>query len=277
MGNASGIVRAFPYPVLEDGNLSFKNGSYDVKLKSKSDTSIILEHQLENAYLLENLISQKKAEYGCLVAIPRANYRKLHLSSDSLQTIAWEPSIVAEPPMFKPIIVCTKAYRCKLSEKDGIAAEWAGVSIFIPKGARLALKRFFRHNGNIAGLLNPRLDSSFLPGSFQVEACDEEGFSFNVKMARDLYHFIQSPAAHSKQRRSIIIHIVSRCFEILANDYGRDNVTGEPRWQQFNNLKSLVAVLKDKNLSIWDEDDFAADKVATQYIPHVIPAFDIED
>ena len=267
----SRIVRSFPYPVLEDGNLSFVKGSYNVNIKSTSDTSIVLEHQLKNATLIESLISQKMVEYGCLVAIPQASYRKLHLSSVPQQTVEWDGDFVATPPIFKPIIVCTKAHQCKLSKKDGIAEEWEGASISIPKGARLALKQFFCQDGNIVGLLNICPNPNFLPGSFEIKAYNDEGFFFKVEMATDLSNFVQNPGEHSGQRKSIFTHIISRCFEILARDYGIDDETGEKKWEQLSNLKALADNLKSENLPIWDEDDFFADKVATQYEPHCPP------
>ena len=273
----SRIVRSFPYPVLEDGNLSFAKGSYNVDIKSTSDTSIVLEHQLKNASLIEKLISQKKAEYGCLVAIPQAGYRKLHLSSVSSQTIEWDSDFVATPPIFKPIIVCAKAHQCKLDKKDGIAEEWEGIPISIPKGARLALKRFFRQDGNIIGLLSICPNPSFREGSFEIKARDDEGFFFKVEMATDLSNFVQNPGEYSGQRKSIFTHIISRCFEILEKDYGRDDENGEGKWEQFGNLKALADDLKSKGLPIWDEDGFFADKVATQYEPHCPPPPDSED
>ena len=275
MADPNNILRSLPYPALEDGNLSFPKGEYRVPIEPQSDNRIVVEHRLEGAPLLQKLIDEEKAKYGCFVSVPLANYRKLHLSSDAKQEIEWDLDIAAEPPRIKPVIICTAEYTCKLNEEtDGVSKEWQDISITIPRGARLASKRFYRPDENIFSLLKLEKESSFSRGCFEVGACGEAGFYFSVKVASDLFNFLQNPAEHLKHRKSIITHMISRCFEILAKDYGRDDESDEGKWEQYSNLRALAGALKDKKLPLWDEPDFSADRVATQYEPHLLPSLD---
>ena len=273
MPSTSKLVRFLPYPVIEEGNGSFKEGEYNVEIESQEDASITLKHSIQHAPLIKNLISKKKARYACLIAIPSSGYRKLHIhkNDNSTQRIEWEIDFVSEPPIFKPVILCTKEHRCTLSAKDGVAPEWQGVSIKIPKGARLALKRFFRQSGNITGLLQLEMNKDFSDGSFEVSPCTENGFYFKIEAAENLCDFLKKSFKDTSfHRKSIITHIISRCFEILKSDYQQDE-----EWDQFSNLKALAEHLRGKDLPVWNEDDFVSDKVATRYEPHCPPSLSV--
>ena len=106
MPQARETVRSLPYPVLEDGNLSYPEGEYTVAIALQADgKSVIVHHRVKAAPFLDRLLAEDKAQYGCLVSIPLTGYRRLHLSRDVNQPVEWGINVVGEPPMLRPIIV----------------------------------------------------------------------------------------------------------------------------------------------------------------------------
>ena len=145
--------------------------------------------------------------------------------------------------------------------------------LHIPKGARLALKNYLRPTSSLQHLLHVVRDQELPNGCFEVKPCDEEGFYFKIHTADDLFPFLQHAGESKAHRKSVLTHVASRCFEILARDYGRQDEEGEDgsKWESFRNLVALAGELQRQGLPVWDEDGFAADKVSTQLYPHSPP------
>lgn len=274
MAQVGEIARSLPYPAIEDGNSSYPNGAYVVEVSSQPDqVSVILNHAVRGAAFLERVISAGKAKYGCVVAVPLTGYRRLHLSDDARQKVEWESGVLGEPPMLRPVVVSVEEIACTLGPDDGVAEAWQGRELHIPKGARLALKNYLRPTSSLQHLLHVVRDQELPNGCFEVKPCDEEGFYFKIHTADDLFPFLQHAGESEAHRKSVLTHVASRCFEILARDYGRQDEEGEDgsKWESFRNLVALAGELQRQGLPIWDEDGFAADKVSTQLYPHSPP------
>lgn len=268
------LVRSLPYPAIEDGNLSYPNGEYLVETTPQQDgVSVLLNHAVKGADFLERVISAGKAKYGCLVSVPLTGYRKLHLSDDARQRVEWNMDVVGEPPMLRPILISVAEIYCTLGPSDGVAEAWQGREIKIPRGARLALKSYLRPNSSLHHLLQVENDTSLRDGCFEVKPCQEDGFYFKVHAASDLFPFLQNASGHEAHRKSVLTHVASRCLEILARDYSSQDEEGEDdsKWKSFRNLEALANELAKYELPIWDENGFAADKVATRLYPHRPP------
>ncbi len=274
MARAGQVLRSLPYPVLEDGNLSYPQGEYTVDVTPQTDgASVIIHHQLQGASFLTQLLRQGQAKYGCLVAIPLTGYRKLHLSDDARQHVQWDLAVVGEPPLLRPLIVATTEIMHSFEPEDGVEEVWQGRAVKFPKGARLALRGYLRASSSLAELLEIHQDQEMSAGSFEVEPCTEDGFYFKVSVAPDVFLFLQHAGGYEQHRGSILTHIVSRCFEILQQSYSTQGEDGEEGavWEQFSNLKALAQELNKYELPLWEEEGFAADKVATRLYPHHPP------
>ena len=280
MPRASEVLRSLPYPVLEDGNLSYPEGEYTVDADPQDDgTSVRIHHEIQGAPFLDRLLIQGQARYGCLISVPLTGYRKLHLSSDAYQRVQWDMAVVGEPPMLRPLIVSTTELSHTFGADDGVVEAWRGREIKLPKGARLALRGYLRSFSSLHELLEINQDQTLPNGSLEVKACEEDGFYFKVSVAPDLSLFLQNSGGRQDHRRSVLTHIVSRCFEILKQDYSDQSDDGEATggWDQFRNLKALHHELIRRDLSTWEEDGFSPDKVATQRYPHRPPPPESEE
>ncbi len=274
--NASPIIHALPYPALEAGNLSFPEGKYLAPAEmGKDGHSIKIEHQISGAPFLKALIEEKKAQFGCLLSVPKVGYRRLFLSETKKQTVEWEATIVGEPPKLRPVLVYTgeeKEY--EFTGEHGVAEIWQGEKVFLPKGAKLARASFLNVNTSKHPFLRPEKDDTLDPGCLRVEANANEGFYFSIHAAPDVYRFIQNPGTEQALRLSILTAAVSRCFEILKNGYKEDDDNSN---DAFSNLKILSDKLCDEFGSDWNDENFDPIHAATTLYPIHVPALADEE
>ena len=109
-------------------------------------------------------------------------------------------------------------------------------------------------------------------GGFTVKANSNDGFYFSLEAAPDIFQFLQNPQGELALRKSILVHAVSQCLNILKSDYDasrEDDETGQ--WEQYRNLKSLSDLLAEKNMGHWSDEDFDPVRVATGLYPIEIP------
>ena len=271
MPSYSDTVRALPFPVLEDGNLSFVEGEYLPEITSNEDgCSVVIEHKVTNAPLIKKFVKEGKAVCCCVVSIPKTGYRELFIGDGFNQEVKWDESWVGEPPIICPSIVCKKSFNHEFCKKDGIHKMWIGRKIRFHIGARIALGPHFRPISSLQSLLSIDSDKSLKPGQLCVDPCIENGFYFTVKVAEDLYTFLQNPgSSENKHRFSILVHIVSSCLAILARDYSSEDE--QDHWQSYSNLRALASEMESKNISVWYEDNFRPEEAATALYPHPIP------
>lgn len=270
-------VRAFPYPVWEEGNLSFPSGRYEPTISVGRDGySAEVVHGLSGMPLVERMLSSEHAGYVCAVSVPITSYRSLVVSTTgNRHTVSWEKNQVGEPPYLRPLIVCLRALDHVLTEADGVSSAWVGKRVRMQKGAKLVLGPFFRTASSLQHLLAIHRDSSLNPGTFRMgDPSSNDGFYFNVHVADDLYWFIQRPPEDSglMHRKSILTHVISCCFEHLRKRFGKREDDEEDGWRSFRNLVALADEMERKELRIWDDDDFSPEEAATALYPHRVPA-----
>ena len=265
------MVRIFPYPILEEGNLSFPEGKYEVVMEPDGD-SLRVKHVVEGAPFIERLVSEKKAICACTVSVPKASYRRIYKGAGFHQIVKLDQEWLAEPPILRPIVVCCEPVEHKLSKADGVNDVWIGQRVSLGKGAKIALGSAFRPTSSMQALLSVEKDDELESGQIAVEICSEDGFYFRTKVAADLYNFIQKPGSETfaLHRQSMLIHAVSCCFALLAKDYGNDG-EGEDGWRSHTNLKALAADMESKGLDMWNTEEFIPERVATEMWPHPVP------
>lgn len=270
MDRSAETVRFLPYPILELGSLSYDRGEYRVTAIAGADgRSVTLRHEVQGAPLLDSLLREGKARYACLVSVPATGYRRLEQCDASEQRVEWCLDVVGEPPMLRPLILAVEEVSCKLTSEHGVASAWQGVGLTIPIGARLALHEYLRINSSIHNLVVLENDPKMSNGTLNVQQCTEDGFYFSVTAATDVFQFLQNPSGFPNHRLSILTHIVSRCFELLAEVYGiAETSESDTDWTSFRSLKALAVELQEKGLPCWDEEGFDSLEVSTKLYPH---------
>ena len=264
----SNFVRALPYPALEEGNLSYPQGQYEVSIEPGEDiNSVVLEHSISKADFISKALEEKLARYGCLVVVPITGYRKLHLSKDARHCVSWDLEIVGESPMLRPLVVAVTEISSTLTSVDEVDDAWQDIPIEIPKGARLATGNYFRSESSLNQMLKIKHLAEMPEGTFRVQDCTNNGFYFEALVATDLYEFLQAPGEYIRHRNSIYTDIVGHCFEILVRDYQKID-SEDIGLSAFSNLRALENELINNNLPTWHDDDFRSYKVALHYHPH---------
>ena len=264
--------RAFYWPVLEAGNNSYQDGVYSVVCEEKErGRSFTIVHQVQGSHLIEEWIKADKLNFICSVASPRSMYRGIHVSKTSEQTIEWEQEDLGEPPMFTPMLVAREEIRHTIDCKsDGLNPIWEGREILLNMGARVAVGQTFRLQSDLNGILDFNIDEDLTPGQIRVEPSSENGFTFKVYLAPNLYN-------HLKYRRNempgtnIMVHIVSTALGILQKEYTEAEDEEGTGWQSYRNLLGLADLLQKNGAGLWSDDDFRPELAATKLYPHPIP------
>jgi len=270
--SGSSLVRAFPHPVLEEGNLSFLEGQYSPEIEMGADGySATVRHIVHDAPLIMRLLEEGDASYACTVSIPVTSYRRLSCSENLDQVVQWDQSYVGEPAILHPLIVCRRKLQCNLSSDDGVSEAWVGHKVILEPGSKIALGSFFRTSTSLQSLLSVRKDSDLKPGQLFVKACSEDGYYFDVHVAADLHEFLQQRGTEERRlhRISIFTHAVSRCFELLVKYFGNED-DGDEKWRSYRNLVALASDLENRGLPLWDADGFIPEIAATSLYPHQI-------
>ena len=263
-------VRSFAWPVLQRGNTSYPDGSYNAEIEPGTDRrSFQITHDIRGAPLIARLIDEERACYACIVASPIASYRMIHTSGSPTHHVEWSLDDLGAPPLFIPLVVTTSEVRRTLdADADGVAALWHGREIRLLKGSKLMIAPPFQLRSSLQQLLIFQVDEQLSAGQFEVRPDTNDGFKFIVVMAPDLHHFLMHPRAPD-HRRNIMTHIVSSAFASLRHDYREDD--GAEGWRSHGNLVALAHYLEDQGLPVWDEDRFHPERVATALYPHRLP------
>lgn len=265
-------TRVFQWPVLESGNASFENGVYSIACEDKErGKSFFLEHEVEGASLIERWIQAGKLVFVCSVAAPRSMYRVLHNAHVPRQSVEWEQEDLGEFPMFTPMIVTRdEIHHIADSSVDGLSRIWDGKEFLLPRGARVAVGPTFGFQSGISGLLEFNLDEGLEEGRFKVEPSSENGFTFKVHLAQNLYNHLRYQYQRTEPAgMNIMVHVVSAALARLRQDYSQDD--GEEGWRSFPNLVGLADMLEQKGLGHWANEDFRSEVVATGLYPHKLP------
>ena len=264
--------RSLPYPIIEDGNLAFPNGEYDVNFQMSGENEGILDHKLKGASFIQKLINQGKAKFACLVSAPSMGYRELQLAETfkSQQKINWDLEIVGDQiPMLAPVVLYVgDDLNHKLTEEDDVGEFWQNQEICIPKSARLAKRCYLRQSLTIHDLLIVR-KRDLNPGSFTVrERRKGNSFHFYLDAHPDIFYFLQK---HTNKRNklceSIFTHAISGCFNILKDQYSSSNEDDEERWRRYPNLVALSDHLIKQTGEDWNNPEFDIVKIATETRP----------
>ena len=271
MEKFSDMVRAFPFPVLEEGNLSFPDGEYIPDIIFEDDYSATIIHKVQTAPLIERFVKEEMAKCCCTVSVPKTGYRKLFQESGFSQKIKWDSNWVGEPPILRPFIVCAVETEHTLQAEDGVHSLWVDRTVKFKKGAKIAIGPDFRPRSSMESLLSIDRDESLKPGQVLINPVTEQGFYFSVKVASDLYEFLRNPGEGNlkKHSHSILIHAVSTCMSILANEYSSEG--SDESWQSYSNLLVLAEEMERKKLTLWYEDNFHPEEAATLLYPHPVP------
>lgn len=278
MPGASEAVRSFPYPALDEGSLSFPDGSYEVEIQAVAGRHAAhVQHDIQSAPLIRRLVEEGKAACACVVSVPVTGYRRLFLEKSFGQTIKWDEFSVGEPPVFQPRVICLEDIEHSLSENDGVHRLWVGQKVIFPKGAKIAFSAPRRLMSSMTSLLSFKKIFDKNAKQISVDPCSEEGFYFKVSVQADLFDFLQQPGeGNHLLRRSIMVHAISACFALLARQYS-NREDEEDGWQAYPNLLALSTEMEGKGLTLWDEEDFHPEEAATVMCPYHLPAQEQEN
>ena len=279
--NASLAPRIAGYPVMAPGGLDYtEEHVYEIEQVSDQDQpkdTIGVLHRVRGDNLVSQLISQGKADFAITVVSPTCAYRNVELGAGTPervnggiqleQNIAIVTDQFRQPLMFQPAVIANSAgEQLKVNPSHGVDPLWIGVKIRLPVAAVVAVQPFLNAKSTVQSILRLKKASpgSLNPGSFEVEAVTEEGFYFQVEVAEDLFNGLRNPVSF-EHRDSIYSMALAQGLDILRRDYGNRET-----WQEYQHLKLLFQMLKQRSLPTWEEDGFKPNQIAATFHPHYL-------
>ena len=284
MTSARNNIKAHEYPAIVDGNLSFCNAVYRIEHKKFEGeegilgrAGMILEHHLENAGLVAELVRSEDACYACAISSPKSGHREFHMSTTGYQQeLQWDIENYGEPPCFTPMVVARDDIsEIRLSsEKHNVHDVWNEAVVKFPKGARLAEHTPFRLIAQgISGMVEFVLDKEIqTPGTLKAIPAPGQNFLFKVHCHKDLFTWVQGVSRNSLASENISPLVVAACLAILKNEYSSDDSDEDGGWKTYNSLWELKDFLEQRNCGHWSDDDFDPLEAATKLYSYQWPS-----
>jgi len=260
--------------------------SYEVNHLYAEDTlgRLVLEHRLYGKNLVARFLEEGRAQFCCTLISTSSAYREIFTDSFSglnggklspivhKQVVEWDQARATYPILFQSaIIVNEDCCKVTVSKSDGLHEFWQGVTLDFPKRAILAMTSFFRANDLLQSILRIRKEENLVKGSFEVEACSEDGFYFEVRVEFGLFDSLLNPGGATKHRDSIYAAALAQGLQILHEKY-QDRET----WIEYQNLVAFYGMLEERNLPTWDADEFLPNQIVAHFHPHELDT-DIEE
>ena len=280
------IPRIRPYPVMTDSSLDYVEGNFYETLQAEdrmekrgSKFRIDIEHRLHGQNLVTEFLRKDNAVFACTVTAPVSAWRKVAVSKISHQDV--ENGLLVHRQVidnqdvsadqisgeitFQPMVLSSKGMQITIAREHGLDEIWLGDSIQIPQAGILAMGPYWNPKNQMQSVLRLKLDrNNKLPnGCFEVKEALEEGFYFEVLVARDLYESLKSPGNAIQHRDSIYSAALAQGFQILKEKYQEYE-----DWNDFSNLRSLYAKLKSSGVPTWDKSEFSANSAVAHFHPH---------
>ena len=265
------------WPILSPSSLDYVQGTYETENSDESNNSTTVRHRLIGDNLVRRLVLGGQAQFAVEVAEPHSAFRSIQIAieqraSHTAQVVEWSKSTCGTPVSIRPLVVFDPDGNLQLrldSEKDGVHSVWHGQRVEIQSGAILAHDDFFFPASGLSIVRLAIDEQNQIPeGTFTVETSEMEGFVFKVRMHKKLFEDMQNPGAAIDHRDSILTGALIAGLSKIKHDYTReDSEFGD--WSQFQNLRILEKLLREKGIPTWEDDQFDPAYAATSLKPTV--------
>lgn len=276
------------HPILSPATLNYREDcgySAVQERRNEGEPVLLVRHTVTGEKcLVKDLLRSGHAKAMCTVVAPWAMYRKTFLSEAPpglsstgekvlvvqripVHTDEFEPPIKMQPA----IVIVDPPPPIVLGEEHGVDELWHGAEIVFEKGAILTDHPWWETQlGESILKVVKAHEEELKAGSYEVNLVPEQGFFFQMKVSPDLYESMRHPGstAANAHVQSLYAAALSEGFVLLRRDY-RD----PDEWQNYSNLRSLHAHLKQQNLPVWYEGadaDFRPNQIVAVLAPHEI-------
>ena len=275
------VPRIVSYPIMAPGGLDYADG-HSYETMQVNDTTVPTDaiavlHRIKGNNLVSQLLMDGLAEFCCTIVSPNCAYRRVeratsmpvqtHEGIELQQNIQIVTDQFAHPVMFQPSVITNAAVDAfTAQESNGLDGLWIEEKVELPIAAIIAVEPFWNAKTIFQSILRLKRisDGSLKPGSFEVKQSIEQGFYFLVEAEEGLFNGLRNPQSF-EHRNSIYAMALAQGLQILHEKY-KDQET----WMQYQNLRLLYQMLKSRNASTWDDEDFNANQVAAAFHPHVV-------
>ena len=231
--------------LLEDGSsLDWPNASYvpDVRI---GDRFASVNHHLEGAAVLSELVAQGAARWAVELRCPKTMLARTTIGQVSQQTVRWEDSEVDGPAWLIPGLLVTGPVR--LPDTGGLNELWREAQLEVPAGYWLARGDPRRVTPLTDSLLRFQRDESLAEGRMMTAPDRSSGsLRFVVRCALDVHRQVE------RNNRSVWLAALISVCGLFGREFraGGDDSPGES-----DLADELRFRLEQADVATWDDTD----------------------
>lgn len=258
-------------PVIKAEPEDYLDASYKATF-SKNDQDpyrITLNHDLTPGNLVQELLEQGKAAYGCEVISPRTFYRELEVMSGkdgSVQELhLCAHDIHLGETILRPIVVSTHQANIEVRKEHGLHKIFNGRSFDILRGTVLADGGYFDVIAAESRLFSLEENSDFPEGTYALHYVREPSFHFRIYLATDLYKNYYS--IDENTRKIFLTGVLASALEQIGREFSDGDEIKEELLEEHNGIKQLLESLGDGDYgeALKDINQGEAAKMASTY------------
>ncbi|MBF2755161.1 MAG: hypothetical protein ISN29_07885 [Gammaproteobacteria bacterium AqS3] len=151
----------------------------------------MLRHVLSPNNMVQQLLTEKKAQYGCEIVSPRTFYRELFVvqpGGDALQVLELDQAdIVVEDTILHPLIISTSEVSIEVDENHGLHKFFANKIIEILQGTILADGGYHGLEHDVGKMFSKCENKELENGTYSVRQMHDPALHFRIELAPDLH------------------------------------------------------------------------------------------
>ena len=238
-------------PVIKAEPEDYLDASYKATFsKNKQEPyRITLHHGLTPGNLVQELLDQGKAAYGCEIISPRTFYRELEVMSKkdgSVQGLHLRSNdIHLGETILRPIVISTHQAVIEVCKEHGLHKIFNGCSFELLKGTVLADGGYFDVIAAESRLFSLEERSDFPAGTYALQPFSEPSFHFRISLATDLHRNYFS--IDENTRKIFLTGILASALEQIGKLFCEGDEIKEELLEEHSGIKQLLESLGDGN------------------------------
>lgn len=258
-------------PVIKAEPEDYLDASYKATFSKNNQEpySITLHHGLTPGNLVQELLGQGKAVYGCEVISPRTFYRELEIMSEktgSVQKLQLHGhDIHLGETILRPIVVSTHHEVIEVCKEHGLHKIFNGRSFELLKGTVLADGGYFDVIAAESRLFSLEERADLPAGTYALQPFSEPSFHFRISLATDLHKNYFS--IEENTRKIFLTGILASALEQIGRLFCEGDDIKEELLEEHNGIKQLLESLGegDHREALEDIQNGRAAEMASTY------------
>lgn len=209
-------------PVMKEKPGDYADACYVATFKENKENpcNIRLTHRLPPGNLVNELIEEGAASYGCEVISPKTFYRELYINpkkEGAVQELHLDrKEVYLGETILRPIIISNQKATIEVRKGQGLLDFFNGYSFEVEEGTILADGGYFDVIATESKLFSLHENNKLASGSYSIEISYSSSFHLEINLASDLYKnfFVLDP----NTRAIFLTGVLASSLELIGKE-----------------------------------------------------------